>query len=289
MELSQIRYFIRLAEMLSFTEAAKASFITQSALSVSIRQLEEELGVRLFDRIGKKVFLTDYGKLFLGYARNAVDSLQDGVRELNALNNVFKGKLHIGVTYSMSELLKSHLLSFTEKYPDIRITITMFNTVEDIVQNLLSNRLDVAVTYRPEQLPSSVAVQSLSEYPLSVIVADTHPLASFKEVAPADLTSYPLATFVKGMRTRNMMDQLLDANGVKIEPHIEVNDTCFVLDLVETGNWISILAPVSLHTHPHTKAIPIKGKTENLSACVMWMKGKSKQPLYQTLINDFLV
>ena len=117
MELSQIRYFIRLAEMLSFTEAAKASFVTQSALSVSIKQLEEELGVRLFDRIGKKVFLTDYGKLFLGYARNAVDSLQDGVRELNALNNVFKGKLHIGVTYSMSELLKSHLLSFTEKYP----------------------------------------------------------------------------------------------------------------------------------------------------------------------------
>ena len=68
MELSQIRYFVKLAELLNFTEASKELFITQSTLSISIKQLEEELGVRLFDRIGKKVFITESGTAFLDYA-----------------------------------------------------------------------------------------------------------------------------------------------------------------------------------------------------------------------------
>lgn len=288
MELIQIKYFVKLAELLSFTEAAKASFVTQSTLSISIKQLEEELGVKLFDRISKKVFLTDYGKMFLCYARKALVILNDGVQELNATRNVFKGKLQVGVTYSMSELLKSHLAKFTNKYPDIRLNIIMHNTVEKIINSLLSNELDIAITYRPEKLNPFIEVLSLSEYPLFAIVSDNHPLASCSQVTLHDLARYPLVTFVKGMHTRNIIELLLSRNGMKIEPHIEVNDTNFIIDLVATGNWVSILSPVSIYTHPNVKAIPIKGKQEYLSACLMWLKGKSKQTIYQTLINELL-
>ena len=76
MELTPLRYFVKLAEVLSFTEASKELFITQSTLSLSIKQLEEELGVTLFDRIGKKIYLTDAGRDFLNCARKALEAAE---------------------------------------------------------------------------------------------------------------------------------------------------------------------------------------------------------------------
>lgn len=82
MELTPLKYFCKLAEVLSFTEAAKELFITQSTLSQSIKQLEEELGAPLFDRIGKKIYITEAGQSFLSYARNALEEISSGIEEI---------------------------------------------------------------------------------------------------------------------------------------------------------------------------------------------------------------
>ena len=118
MELTPIRYFVKLAEILNFTEAAKALFVTQSALSISIKQLEEELHCRLFERIGEKVFLTESGRIFHEYALQAISSIDNGIQKINADNNVYKGKLTIGVTFSMIELVNACVVKYTQKYPD---------------------------------------------------------------------------------------------------------------------------------------------------------------------------
>lgn len=79
MELTQLKYFIRMAEVLNFTEASKQLFITQSTLSQSVRQTEGELGVQLFERIGKKVYLTDAGRAFLPFAQQAIIETETGM------------------------------------------------------------------------------------------------------------------------------------------------------------------------------------------------------------------
>ena len=120
MELTPIRYFVKLAEILNFTEAAKG------ALSISIKQLEEELHCRLFERIGKKVFLTESGRIFHEYALQAISSIDNGIQKINADNNVYKGKLTIGVTFSMIELVNACVVKYTQKYPDVKLSVIMF-------------------------------------------------------------------------------------------------------------------------------------------------------------------
>lgn len=285
MELSQLRYFVKLAELLNFTEASKELFITQSTLSISIKQLEEELGARLFDRIGKKVYITEAGNTFLSYATGALEKLSDGVQEVHAANNVFRGSLDIGITYSTREILNSHIVEYTRKYPGIRLTVRMYNTVEEVIEALLGNQLDIAITYTPEKLPPHVEIHPLIESALAVIVSHDHALAGLDRVTLAEMKDYQYATFLKGMHTRTMADKLCQRNGVAMEPHIEVNDTNLILEMVGTGNWFSVLSPLSIANRNDCIAIPISGHEETLSVSILWIKGKSKQTIFNTFID----
>ena len=288
MELSQIRYFVKLAEALSFTEAAKELFITQSTLSISMKQLEDELGVQLFDRIGKKVFITDSGTTFLRYASEAMRSLNEGVQEVNALNQVFRGQLHIGVTYSTREILHAHLVEYTHTYPGIKLVVKMFNTVEEIMTGITSNSLDIAITYTPDKLPPNVAMHPLLVSPLSVVVSRNHRLANAAQVSLPEMRNYLFATFLRGMHTRAMVERIFQYNKLALEPHIEVNDTSLILEMVETGHWFSILSPISIQGKSNCVAIPISGKKEQLSVSILWLKGKSKQAIYNTFIDTIV-
>src|SRR5574344_1921165 len=105
MELTQMKYFVKLAEELNFTEAARKLFITQSTLSLSIKRLEDECGTPLFDRIGKCTYLTEAGRVFVEFARKAIKDTDAGLLCMKEMKGVYSGKLHIGVTYSLHDIL----------------------------------------------------------------------------------------------------------------------------------------------------------------------------------------
>src|SRR5947209_18759935 len=98
MELRHLRYFVSLAETLSFTRAAERVHVTQSTLSHQIRQLEDEIGRPLFERIGKRVLLTEAGETFLGYAAKALREVDQGMGELLRAPDELSGELRIGTT-----------------------------------------------------------------------------------------------------------------------------------------------------------------------------------------------
>ena len=133
MELRQLRYFDKAAELLNFTEAARVLFISQSTLSQQIKQLEDELGVLLFDRVGKHIVLTEAGASFLPYARKTILDSENGKQIILDLQGLQTGVLNIGVTYSLSSLLTKALISFSKKYPQIHVEI-MFATSEELVE-----------------------------------------------------------------------------------------------------------------------------------------------------------
>ena len=111
MELTPLKYFLALADQLSFTEASKALYITQSTLSLSIKQLENELGTSLFDRVGKRIYLTDAGRVFAEYARRAIVDVNNGVEVLKEMQHIYVGRVRIGVIYSSSVVLNACILN----------------------------------------------------------------------------------------------------------------------------------------------------------------------------------
>lgn len=135
MELRQLKYFKEACERQNFSEAARILHISQSTLSQQIKQLEEELDVLLFDRIGKRIVLTEAGQAFLPYAARAIYDAEDGKQIIRDLKGIETGVLHIGVTYSMSPLLIAALQLFNRAYPKIKVEIT-FATSEELLKQL---------------------------------------------------------------------------------------------------------------------------------------------------------
>lgn len=117
MELRQLRYFSKACELQNFSEAAKVLYISQSTLSQQIKQLEEELDVLLFDRIGKRVVTTEAGLAFLPYALKTIQEVESGRQVIKDLKGIEAGTLLIGVTHSMSRLLTTALQQFTKGIP----------------------------------------------------------------------------------------------------------------------------------------------------------------------------
>jgi LysR family cyn operon transcriptional activator len=239
MELRQLRYFIKSAELLNFTEAAHSLYISQSTLSQQIKQLEDELGMPLFDRIGKRVRLTEAGSQFLPFARLTVSDAEGGRAVIDDLKGLKTGELRIGVTYGLSTLLTPVLvqLSFLE---------------------LQDNDMFIS--------------QRLYESPLTLVVHPSNPVADKKSITIKDLKDIPLVLPAKGFHTRHFLNEALAQNNVQPNIKMELNDINTLLQLVETGNWCTIMTVAAAKGRQTLKTIPIKGLNIISQASITWPK-----------------
>lgn len=146
MELRQLKYFIKAKELLNFTEAARALHISQSTLSQQIKQLEDELGVLLFNRIGKRVVLTEAAEMFSSYALQSIDKASQGLLLLKDLNNLHTGNITIGVIYSMRILFAKALIQFAKQYPHIKVRV-VFGTTKDLLEGLSQHQYDFVLAF----------------------------------------------------------------------------------------------------------------------------------------------
>ena len=285
MELTPLKYFCKLAEVLSFTDAAKELFITQSTLSQSIKQLEEELGAPLFDRIGKKIYITEAGQSFLSYARNALEEISSGIEEIKEKQQIFNGKIRIGVIHSLHPFISTCILKFSRRYPDAQLAIYYSHSILELVEMVSNNELDFALSYKPDEVASVLEIRSFLNFPLCVIAAKDHPAAVRKVFDLKDLNDYPLALFPKNLYTRKVIERILLQQHVKVRPQVEVNSTTILLEMVATGHWISLLSQdIARHT-PDLKSIPIKGSSESMQAAFLSLKGKKKSLLTEKFID----
>ena len=272
MELRQLRYFIRSAELLNFTEAANVLFISQSTLSQQIKQLEDELDILLFDRIGKRVRLTEAGYLFLEYARQSVLVAANGKEVMEDLKGLKTGTLNIGATYGLSNLLTSTIVQFSKKHPEIKITVE-FGTSEDLLEKLKYAKVDFILSFL--QLPENdqFLSQSLFESSLSLIVHPFNPVSEKESISLKELELIPLALPAKGFNTRHFLDETFAKNKITPSVKVELNDINTLLQLVETGNWATILTVASVSDRQTLKIIPIKGINIIRKASITWLNG----------------
>lgn len=271
MELRQLRYFIRSAELLNFTEAAHTLYISQSTLSQQIKQLEDELGIPLFDRIGKRVQLTEAGNKFLPYARQTVADSESGRYVIDDLKGLKTGELRIGVTYGLSALLTPVLVQFSAQYPDIKI-IVEFGTSEDLLDKLKSTRVDFLLSFLELQDNEMFISQSLYESSLTLVTHPSNTVSARKSIQIKDLKDIPLVLPAKGFHTRHFLNEALAANNIQPNIKMELNDINTLLQLVETGNWCTIMTIAAVKGRQSLKTIPIKGLNIISQASITWPK-----------------
>lgn len=266
MELRQIRYFLKLAELLNFSEASKALFITQSTLSQQIRQLEQEFDTVLFDRNSHGVSLTEAGMQLRRYARCVVNEADACVQKMEDLKNMLAGELNIGVTFSFSPLLTETVLEFMKRYPNVRLNV-YYKTMGELMDMLQQREVDFVLAFKPTVMNDKIESHVLFGNRLSVVVSDTHPLAKRKSITTDDLMLYDLALPARGLQARNTFDETIGMAG-QPKVRIELNDVSILLKLVRQSKLITVLAEASIHDEDGLVAIPIEIANDGMEGCI---------------------
>lgn len=240
MDLQSLNIFIQVAELNSFTRAAEKLGYSQPTISFQIKQLEKELGVSLFDRIGHTISLTDAGKMALKYAQNICQLSQEMVLGENA-----RYKVEESVRLAMAESLVSPLITQTfetikKLFPSLSLKITCAGT-EELYRLLDHNEVDMICTLDSQRHNTSYIVVSEEEIGVHVVVSKNNALATKKNVSIEDLLSQSFLLTEKGMSYRRLFDENLAKYHVEIQPILEMSNPDLICKLVEEDLGISFL------------------------------------------------
>lgn len=258
MELRQLRYFLKARELLNFTEAATALNISQSTLSQQIKQLEDELSVPLFNRIGKRIRLTEAGDLFSEYALQSINRANEGLLLLKDLKNLNTGKITIGVIYSMRILFAKILIQFASQYPNIKIQI-VFGTTKDLLERLNLHHFDFILTFHEEMKEPHLKYQILLKANMVLVTAKNSSLAQKVNISLQEVAGLPLALPFSGNNSIQFFEESFGQKNLVPNICMEINDIPTLFEIVKTGHWHTILSETSVND-PDVVGIPIDGK-----------------------------
>lgn len=270
MELRQLRYFAKAAETLNFSDAAKALNIAQSSLSQQIKQLEDELNIKLFLRNTHSIRLTEAGEVMLPFALRTIHDAENCADRINDLQKLLTGSLNIGITYSFSPILTETVISFMKMYPNIKLNI-IYKPMNELMDLLAKRNLDFVLAFKPSQPVADVESHILFQNSLSAVVSTTHPLAAKKSVSLAELQKYELALPSKGLQARNAFDNIADSYR-DFHIRIELNEVNILLKLIRQTHLVTVLAEDSIYNEQNVKAIPLDVPDNEMTGCVHILK-----------------
>ncbi len=271
MELRQIRYFLKVAELLNFSEASKALFITQSTLSQQIRQLENEFDTILFERNSHEVSLTEAGQQFMRYARKVMIDVDDCTQKMDDLKNMLTGELNIGVTFTFSPLLTETVLEFMKLYPHVRLNV-FYKTMSELMDMLQRREVDFVLAFKPTDRNDKIESHVLFNNHLSVVVSEQHSLAKRKSLTLDDLAPYDAAMPARGLQARNSFDDMIHSENSKLKIRVELNDVSILLKLIKQSKLITILADATIHDEDGLVAIPLEMTGNDMEGCIHLLK-----------------
>ena len=284
MELRHLKYFVKIAETLNFSEAAKSLFITQSTLSQQIRQLEQEVNTQLFERNNHNVRLTEAGEELLPYARQTLKASQACLDRIQDLQQMLTGTLNIGVTFSFSPILTEALFAFIKLYPKVKLNI-FYKPMAELMKMLEQDEVDFALTFRPAELNKEIESHFLFDNHLAVIVREDHPLAKKESVSIAELEYYDLVLPAKGLQARNAFDIMCEGCNHHLKVRLELNDVNILLKLVKQSGMITILSETTIYNEEGFSSIPIDLRIKEMEGCIHLKKNVYQKRSSQEFIR----
>lgn len=250
MELRQLEHFLGVAEHLNFTRAARELHLVQSALSTSIRTLEHELGVRLFERSTRRVYLTAEGAALVPAARRVLHAAKSARDEVDAVRGLVRGRLALGTIQTLTWVdLPALLSSFHRAHAGVEITLQEA-PVDRLVAELRAGELDLAFIARDASpLPDDVTVLARHEEELVLVTAPEHRLARAGSAGRADLADEGFIDFQAGTGLQTVVERLCARSGLVRQLACRVTQLDLLLQLVAGGLGVAIVpAPVALRS-----------------------------------------
>lgn len=284
MELRQLKYFVEVGRLGSFSLASKSLYITQSTISQQIQKLEEELGVELLTRDTRHVTLSDYGEQFYPCAAQVLEEARAGAERIKDVKALKVGTLSVGATYSFSPLLRQTVLDFYRKFPRIRLDLVI-TSQEELWKKLLDRELDVALTYKSPLGNDRIESHLLFQSRLCLIGRIGELKGVGKEVSVQDLSRFPLALPSKGLQARDTLEDVLFAQDVKLDIRLEINSVRTLLDLVGSSPLVTILSEEAIHQVQGFEAVPIAHPDGRMDGCYHYLKGSYHKNAAQKFIE----
>ncbi len=240
MEYRNLVTFLRVAELQNFTKAANELGYAQSTVTFHIQSLEEELGVTLFDRIGKKVSLTNAGEYLVNYANEMMKILTD-IRQLNENVDVMSGKLRVGVVESvLATYMPDAVLRYNEKFPNVEIEI-MSHTTSTLLEMLRSNDLDIAVVMGKRIVDPDFRRPLIKLADISFVTGRNNPIASKNNLTFKDIAEEKLVLPEKQSLYRRAVENAAADFDCVLVPKVQVNNTAIIVRLLKMGMGVSYL------------------------------------------------
>ena len=241
--LRQMRVFTAVAQCRSFTRAARELHLTQPAVSQQIKLLEAEVGLPLFEHIGRTIQVTAAGEELLRYTAQVTDLLHEAGEALAAMRGLKRGVLKLGAVSTAKYFAPALLSAFTPAYPEVTIRFVVGNR-EEIVRALAANEIDLVIMGRPPRELVTVAAP-FARHPLVIIASPEHPLAGKRRVPLKRLASENFVIREMGSGTRAAMEHLFKAHRMSYRTSMEVTSNETIKQAVMAGLGIAFL---SAHT-----------------------------------------
>lgn len=241
-DIRQLRYFVCVADTGNITRAAELLYITQPALTRSIKKMEESIGARLLDRGPRSIRPTEAGQVLYRYARIIINQVERAMADVSAVSRGEQGHVHIGMAALFAPTLISHLIpQLTTRFPGLHIRITE-GFFEDLVAGLLEGEIDVLLSnFPPGVVPPDVVLKPLFEIRTEFVVGASHPLASKKNVTARDLREAQWA-MIKQPHITDFIDKFFaDESLPPVSVAIEATSLNTLKSLVMLGQYVSML------------------------------------------------
>ena len=242
MELQQLKGFLAVAQHKSFSKAAEKTFRTQPAITLQIQSLEEELDVKLFDRLGpRRVTLTEEGKILLELVSPIIDNfdvLKDRFNELRGESS--KGLVRIAThTSVMVYLLPNPIKNFKKRFPECNISIVNRGR-KDILEMLKNGEIDIGITSLPN-VPKNIDYKVFAKFKRMLIAPKNHPLSKKRIIKPEDITPYPILLPPVGSNTRAIVDKVFEEHGLEYSLGMEATGRLAIKSYVGMDLGVSII------------------------------------------------
>ena len=248
MEDHRLKAFCLIVETGSFSKAAAAKFMTQSAMSHLIKHLEDEIGIRLLNRKGKNVVPTPAGKIFYEHAKQILDQYKNMENDVYEVAREVKGRLSIGASMTAAAyLLPQVLYNFTKKYPEVKIELSVSST-ENIMGGLIEGQIDTGII-EGKMHSANIYLEEIADDEVVVVASENHLLLKKQRLTIDDLISQPFIMPEAGSGLRECIDDFL--TDMKIDPQkisiaMTLGNPELIIQMVQSGIGIAFVSKWSV-------------------------------------------
>lgn len=240
MDFKSLNTFIQVAELNSFTKAGEKLGYSQPTVSFQIKQLEQELGIQLFERIGHTITLTDNGRQALAYAQE-ICRMSDIMISSKTIDTTPKGNINLAMADSLcTPLIINHFKKFREMYPQISLNIKTAGT-DELFRLLDHNEADIVCTLDNHIYSTNYIISNEEKVDIHFICSAKNPLANNTALTVKDLLNEPFLLTEKGMSYRRLLDENMAKNSIEIKPVLEIGSADLICKLIAENMGISFL------------------------------------------------